>query len=165
MGTPNSSMVHRTQHCSLFGASHITRPLGFGVVDRWSLLSSCGTGQSGGTPDNPVRSDIADCLLTSDGQTVPQPTIGEVDRCSVVSPDSPMVHRTVRWILVDERWETREWLVREGLQPRHRTVSGAPLAAPDLVCSKLCRIPSSIFLCMFMLSYMHMRKTFTRQTS
>jgi hypothetical protein len=52
--------------------------------------------------DSPVRSDIIDCLLTSDDQTVPQSTVGEVDRCSVVSPDSPVAHRTVRRILVDE---------------------------------------------------------------
>jgi hypothetical protein len=33
-GTPDSSVVHRTLHCSLFGACHVSRPLGFGVVDR-----------------------------------------------------------------------------------------------------------------------------------
>jgi hypothetical protein len=48
-GTPDSPVVHRTGHFSLFGAYHVSRPLGFGVVDRWSLLSSCYTGQFGGT--------------------------------------------------------------------------------------------------------------------
>jgi hypothetical protein len=42
--------------------------------------------------------------------------------------------------------KTRERLVREVLRPGHQTVSGAPLAAPILVCSKLCIIPSSLFL-------------------
>jgi hypothetical protein len=32
--------------------------------------------------------------------------LGKVDRCFVVSLDSPVVHRIVWWILVDERWET-----------------------------------------------------------
>jgi hypothetical protein len=54
-------------------------------------MSFCCTGQSDGTPDSPVRSDITNCLLTSDGQTVAQLTVVEVDRCSVVSPDSPMI--------------------------------------------------------------------------
>jgi hypothetical protein len=55
--------------------------------------------------------------------------------------------------------------VREVLGPRHRTVSGAPLDAPILVCSKLYRILSSLFLCMFMLNFVHLRKIATRQTS
>jgi hypothetical protein len=34
MGTPASPVVHRTLHCSLSGACHVSRPLGFGAVDR-----------------------------------------------------------------------------------------------------------------------------------
>jgi hypothetical protein len=33
-GTPDSPVVHRTGHCSLSGACHVSRPLGFGAVDR-----------------------------------------------------------------------------------------------------------------------------------
>jgi hypothetical protein len=33
-GTPDSPVVHRTRHCSLSGAYHVRRPLGFGAVDR-----------------------------------------------------------------------------------------------------------------------------------
>jgi hypothetical protein len=33
MGTPDSSMVHRTLYCSLSGECHVSRPLGFGAVD------------------------------------------------------------------------------------------------------------------------------------
>jgi hypothetical protein len=51
MGAPDSPVVHRTSHCSLSGARHVSYPLGFGAVDRWRLLSSSGTGQFGGTPD------------------------------------------------------------------------------------------------------------------
>jgi hypothetical protein len=42
-------------------------------------------------PDSPVRSDIANCLLTSNGQTAAQSTVGKVDYCSVVSQDSPVI--------------------------------------------------------------------------
>jgi hypothetical protein len=51
MGTSDSPVVHRTLHYSLSDAHHVSYPLGFGAVDRWRLLSSSGTGQSGGTPD------------------------------------------------------------------------------------------------------------------
>jgi hypothetical protein len=44
-----------------------------------------------GAPDSPVRSDITDILLTPDGKTAAQLTVGEVDRCSVVSLDSPVI--------------------------------------------------------------------------
>jgi hypothetical protein len=51
MGAPNSPVVHRTWHCSLSGARHVSYLLGFGAVYSWCLLSLSGTGQSGGTPD------------------------------------------------------------------------------------------------------------------
>jgi hypothetical protein len=59
MGTPDNPVMHRTLHRSLSGACHVSRPLGFGAIDCCSLPSSCGTGQSGGTTDSPVRSDFA----------------------------------------------------------------------------------------------------------
>jgi hypothetical protein len=34
MGTPDNLVAHRTGHCSLSGACHVSTPLGFGVVDR-----------------------------------------------------------------------------------------------------------------------------------
>jgi hypothetical protein len=34
MGTPDGPVVHRTLHCLLSGACHVSRPLGFGAVDR-----------------------------------------------------------------------------------------------------------------------------------
>jgi hypothetical protein len=81
--------------------------------------------------------------------------LGEVDRCSVVAPDSPVAHRTVRWIIADEHRENPRAASSQSARPGHETVSGAPLAAPILVCSKLCRIPSRLFICMFMLNFMH----------
>jgi hypothetical protein len=47
----------------------------------------------------------------------------------------------------------------------HGTMDGAPLAAPILVFSKLCRGPSSLFIYMFKVNFMHMREITTRQTS
>jgi hypothetical protein len=51
MDTPDSPVVHRTVHCSLSGAYHVSTPLGFGAVDRWNHLSCSCTGQSSATPD------------------------------------------------------------------------------------------------------------------
>jgi hypothetical protein len=51
MGALDSPVVHRTLHCSLSGARHVSYSLGFGAVDHWRILSSSGTGQSGGTPN------------------------------------------------------------------------------------------------------------------
>jgi hypothetical protein len=64
-GTPDSPVVHRTWHCSLSGACHISRPLGFGAVDYWIPLSSWGTGQSGGRTDSLVAHRIVRCVLIS----------------------------------------------------------------------------------------------------
>ena len=166
MGTPDSPVVHWTLHCSLSDECHVRRPLGFGAVDHWSLLSSCGTGQSVGTPDSPVRSDFVDrllyCWLLRSQRSWP---LGKFDRCSVGSPDSPVVHQTVRWIIADARWENPRAASSRGARLGHQTMSGAPLAAPIFVRSKLCRIPSSLFLGMFMLNFMHLREIGTRQTS
>jgi hypothetical protein len=50
-------------HCALSGARHVAQLLRFGVVDRWSVLSSCCIGQSGATLDRLVPSDFY--VLTS----------------------------------------------------------------------------------------------------
>jgi hypothetical protein len=55
MGTLDSPVAHRTSHCSLSGACHVSTPLGFGAVDRWNPLSCSATGQSGATPDSPMN--------------------------------------------------------------------------------------------------------------
>jgi hypothetical protein len=78
MSTPDSPVVHRTLYCSLSSECHVSRPLGFGAVDRWSLLSSCSTGLSGGSPDSPVCSDYA--VLTFDFCTADCSSVSIVDR-------------------------------------------------------------------------------------
>jgi hypothetical protein len=70
---------------------HVSRPLGFGAVDHWSPLSSCGTGQSGGTPDSPVRSGFA--ALTSDLHTDHCSSDIGVD-CWAQLTVAPLVQRT-----------------------------------------------------------------------
>jgi hypothetical protein len=125
MGTPDSPVVHRTLHCSLFGACHVTRPLGFGAVDHWSSLSSCGTEQSGGTPDSPVRSDFADwlwllmvrlyCSRPWRSWLLLRWRTGQSGSTS----DSPVNYSG--WALE----KTRERTVHKGCSLGHRTVSGA----------------------------------------
>jgi hypothetical protein len=54
MGAPDSPVHHRTGnvHCPV--RCHVTQPLGFGAESTVGTLSSCGTGQSGATPDSLV---------------------------------------------------------------------------------------------------------------
>jgi hypothetical protein len=64
MGAPDSLVRHQTGtvHCPV--PRHVTQSLGFGAKSTVGALSSCGTGQSGATPDSPVPSDFVP--LTSD---------------------------------------------------------------------------------------------------
>jgi hypothetical protein len=63
MGAPDSLVAYRT--VTVYGPVRVTsaRSLGFGLVDHWSRLSFCCTGQSSATSDSPVTSDF--CALTS----------------------------------------------------------------------------------------------------
>jgi hypothetical protein len=51
MGAPNSSVRHRTGTVDFPVRRHVTQPLGFENSQPLASLSSCGTGQSGATPD------------------------------------------------------------------------------------------------------------------
>jgi hypothetical protein len=44
---------------------HVTQSLGFGARSTVGALSSCGTGQSGATPDSVVPSDFATLTSTA----------------------------------------------------------------------------------------------------
>jgi hypothetical protein len=63
MSVPDSPVCHRigTVRCPV--RHHVTQLLGFGEKLTIGALSSCGTGQSGATPDSTVPSDFA--ALTS----------------------------------------------------------------------------------------------------
>jgi hypothetical protein len=63
MGAPDSLVHHQTGTVPCPVRYHVTQPLGFGAESAFGALSSCGTGQSGATPDSPVPSDFA--ALTS----------------------------------------------------------------------------------------------------
>jgi hypothetical protein len=105
MGTPDSSMVHRTLYCSLSGECHVSRPLGFGAVDCWSPLSSCGTGQSDSTPYSPVCSDFA--VLTSDFYIVHYSLFVAVDHWAKLTV-ALLAHQTGQWIIAKWLWEKPE---------------------------------------------------------
>jgi hypothetical protein len=151
MGTSDSTMVHQTLYCSLYSECHISRPLGFGAVDYRSILSSCGTGQSGAFW-------LCRLALTSDSQIVLQSTIGEVDRCSVGSPDSPMNYSRLTMRKPKSGQFVRcfglgtgQCLVRHWLHQY--------LYAPNFV-----EFLNS-FLLYVNVNIIHLIKTFTRQTS
>jgi hypothetical protein len=146
-GTPDSSVVHRTWHCSLFGVCHVSRPLGFGAVNRWSPLSSCGTGQSG-----------VFWLCSSNFWLLHYVLLLfiAVDRW-VQLIVAPLAHRTcpVNYSGASPRKKTRGWPVRRvlglgtGQCPvrhwQHLNLSFAPnfIESP------------TYFLCRFMLNFMH----------
>jgi hypothetical protein len=90
--------AHRIVRC----ASHVTQLLGF---DRWSS-DMWATGQSGGAPDRSCslsgapsgacsNSTRAVALFTIHCRLL-ETTFGAVSRCSAGTPDSPVLHRTVR---------------------------------------------------------------------
>jgi hypothetical protein len=152
MGAPDSPVVHRTLHCSLSDAFHVSYPLGFGAVDRWHLLSSSGTGH--------VR-----CVLTFCSDfwlallTVADDRWHAESRCSIGSPDSPVNYSG------GCPWNSRKWPVRLLAGLVHRTLSGAPsfstlsCLAPNLIMSL------TEFLSWFMFNLMHMWYLTSRKTS
>jgi hypothetical protein len=154
--------AHRTVRLCT-GHSIIHCPVGAMSADHWSLERLtvevvCPLA----APDSPVRSDISYCLLTSDSQTDAQSTVGEVDRCSMVSPDSPVVHQTVWWFLVDERWENSRPASSWGAPARAQDNIWCTIGCNNSVLLQTCRIaPRSFSLYVFM----YLRKISTRQTS
>jgi hypothetical protein len=63
MGAPDNPTHHQTDTVQCPVRRHVTQPLGFGATSTVGALSSCGTGQSGATPDSPVPYDFV--ALTS----------------------------------------------------------------------------------------------------
>jgi hypothetical protein len=59
MGAMDSLVRHRTCIVPCPVRCHVTQLLGFGAGRPLEALSSCGIGQFGATPDNPVPSDFA----------------------------------------------------------------------------------------------------------
>jgi hypothetical protein len=122
-------------HCPVRATS--AQPLGFGVVDHWSALSSSCTGQSSVTPDSPVpsnfcASDSVVALLCP--VAFAELTVGAVSRCSAGSSDSPVNYSG------DCPGVSREWLVRGGAGWRtgqclvHHFPAHSSLFAPIKLC-------------------------------
>jgi hypothetical protein len=93
MGTPDSPVRHRigTMHCPV--RHHVSQLLGFGAGRPLETLSSCGTGQSGATPDSPVPSDFAALTLPRTvhrGRRFCSRPLALDSRCSASSLDSPV---------------------------------------------------------------------------
>jgi hypothetical protein len=114
--------AHRIVWCATGqcpGCRHVILPLGLGASRLLEALSSCGTRQSGATPDSPVP--LWPSALTSESHC----SLCRVDRCAQVAV-APLVHQTVRWIIVELRlWnpKLRSW---SWFTLVHRTLSGVP---------------------------------------
>jgi hypothetical protein len=89
MGAPDSPVRHRTCTVPCLVRRHVTQPLGFGAESTIGALSSCGTGQSGGTQDSLVPLLLA--ALTSALHC----SSFRVDRCAQIVI-APLAHQTAR---------------------------------------------------------------------
>jgi hypothetical protein len=93
MGASDSPVRHRTGTVHSSVRRHVTQPLGFSSSRPLALLSSCGTGQSGATPDT-VRCASDSVALTYAHCSSISGFCSRPLREVVVAP---LVHRTVRW--------------------------------------------------------------------
>jgi hypothetical protein len=138
--------AHRTVRC----ASHVTQPLGF---DRWSFWQ---LGHRTGPVHCPVRL-LASALTSTRAVThcsvslfILQTTVGAVAVAPAGTPDSPVLHRTVRWIIAESNFQKPEaeefelilpgapdtvrWCTRH-CSVAHRTVRCARPGLPSVSCS------------------------------
>jgi hypothetical protein len=95
MGAMDNPVCHRTDTVQCPVHRHVTQPLGFGAKSTIGALSSCGTGQSGATPDSPMPSDFAALSSFVALFTCQSRPLARVSRYSAGAPDSPVAQRTV----------------------------------------------------------------------
>jgi hypothetical protein len=109
--------VHQTVRC----ASHVTQLLGFWRFWPLELLLF-------GAPDSPVPHQTG-TVLSAHCSTFAGVRCSRSlrwSRCSAGTPDSPVAHRTVRWIIA-ERLSRNPMVKSLSRSPLvHRTLSGAP---------------------------------------
>jgi hypothetical protein len=114
---------------------HVILPLGSEAGRPLEASSSCGTGQSGVTPDSPVPPLTA--ALTSAAITVPHCSyqsrpLRADSRCSAGAPDSPVAHWTVRWIIAELRLGNTKVKSLSWFTLVHRTVWCARPGQPSV---------------------------------
>jgi hypothetical protein len=112
MGTPDSPVRHRTGTVGCPVRRHVTQPLGFRAKSTVRALSSCGTGQSGATPD--ISCSLSDVPLTlrlwlcAHCSSLFIWLSGFCSRPLHKLVIAPLVHQTVRWIIAEcACWNTR----------------------------------------------------------
>jgi hypothetical protein len=111
MGAPDSPVRH-----------HVTLSLGLGAGRPLQALSSCGTGQS------VCHSDLLLWLLSrycAELFTRQSRPLHADSRCSAGTPDSPVAHRTVRWIIAELHLGNPKLRSLSWFTLVHRTLSGA----------------------------------------
>jgi hypothetical protein len=128
------------------------------LADRWGLeLLTVEDFCPFGAPDSPVWSGIADCLLTSDGQTVAQSTVGKIDCCFMGLPDCPVIFSGQEPRILESDQFAECSSQGTGHCSVHTGQSGAPLVAANLFAPNLKNCPAVIFLYVYM-NFMHPRK-------
>jgi hypothetical protein len=136
MGAPDSPVRHRTGTVGCPVRRHVTQPLGFGSSRPLAPLSSCGTGQSGATPDRScslfgvpqtVRSDSAEhCSSLFICSQLLQSTVVRVSRCSAGALDSLVNYIGARLRKPESGWFSPVQTWHTGHCPvAHRTVQCA----------------------------------------
>jgi hypothetical protein len=106
------------------------------TVSTVGALTSWGAGQSGAAPgrhcslsDAPSGAALTLCELSTHCSRCRRPlesTVALASRCSASTPDSPVAHRTVRWIIAEQLSRNPKVASLKSYGPGHRTLSGAP---------------------------------------
>jgi hypothetical protein len=125
--------AHRTGTVPCPVRRYITQPLGFGAGDHWRLCPLV-------APDSPVPHRTVRCplwLSCSDSAThcsllqrLLQSTVAADSRCSADSPDSPVAHRIVQWIIAKLALEFPRVAGLKVYAVVHRTLSGGTPDSP-----------------------------------
>jgi hypothetical protein len=108
-------------------------------------------------PDSLVAHQTVRCDLSSQtvfwlltlqtARIVAQLTVGWSWLLHVVSPFSPVAHQTVRWFLVDERWENPRAASSRSDTARAPNTVRCATGCSKSVCSKLVELSRGHFLC------------------
>jgi hypothetical protein len=112
-GAPDSPVCHRT----VSGAPPRHLSLGLEAGRPLEALSSCGTGQSGA----PLTAALTSAVVLF---TLQSRSLRADSRCSAGALDSPVAHRTVRWIIAEMRLENPKVKSLSWSALVHRTLSG-----------------------------------------